>query len=228
MPKAVMATLESRAVTDLTHVEVDNVVNQQRMLKAVYAISGLLVIFSLYAIFSPKSIYDSTRRAFLADVARPDEYPARQHQARQRPRPFAGRRRRACDVFRSRRGHTACRRSSCITASIAASFSRSRIHPGRPDVRPLAGHPDQRPAEHGLLPDGRRRRIVALSPRSICPRRRSPSISVDLKFPDYTGVPPQMNVEGGNVEAIEGTAGHGSRQDQYAGEPGDPRHRQRR
>ena len=71
MPKAVMATLESRAVTDLTHVEVDNVVNQQRMLRAVYAISGLLVIFSLYAIFSPKSIYDSTRRAFLADVARP-------------------------------------------------------------------------------------------------------------------------------------------------------------
>ncbi len=71
MPKAIMATLESRAVTDLTHVEVDNVVNQHRMLKAVYAISGLLVVFSLYAIFSPKSIYDSTRRAFLADVARP-------------------------------------------------------------------------------------------------------------------------------------------------------------
>src|SRR6202034_3825 len=34
-------------------------------------ISGLLVIFSLYAVFSPKSIFDSTRRAFLADVARP-------------------------------------------------------------------------------------------------------------------------------------------------------------
>src|SRR5271166_2710876 len=60
MPKAVMATLEARAVTDLTHVEVDHVVNQHRLLNTVYAISGLLVIFSLYAIFSPKSIYDST------------------------------------------------------------------------------------------------------------------------------------------------------------------------
>jgi hypothetical protein len=71
VPKAIMATLQARAVTDLTQVEIDNVVNQQRMLRAFYTLSAVTVIFSLYALFSPKSILDSTRRAFLADVVRP-------------------------------------------------------------------------------------------------------------------------------------------------------------
>ena len=71
MPKAIMATLEARAVADLAHVEVDTVVNQQRLIRTAYALSGVIVVFCLYAALTPKSILDSTRRAFLADVVRP-------------------------------------------------------------------------------------------------------------------------------------------------------------
>ena len=67
MPKAIMATLEARAVSDLAHVEVDTVVNQQRLIRTAYALSGVIVLFCLYAAFTPKSILDSTRRAFLAE-----------------------------------------------------------------------------------------------------------------------------------------------------------------
>ena len=46
----------------------------------------------------------------------------------------------------------------------------------------------------------------ALPPRGHRPRRWSTSISLDLKFPDYTtACRPRTDVEGGNVEAIEGT-----------------------
>ena len=69
--KNVMAALEARAVNDLTHVEVDQVVNQQRAMQTAYALCGIVVAFCLYAAFTPKSILDSTKRAFLADVVRP-------------------------------------------------------------------------------------------------------------------------------------------------------------
>src|SRR5262249_22174293 len=68
---AVLATLESRAVTDLAPADVEGVVNQRRLMKMAYALSGVIVVFCLYAAFAPKSILDSTRRAFLADVMRP-------------------------------------------------------------------------------------------------------------------------------------------------------------
>lgn len=71
LSKTVMATIEARAVNDLTHVEIDSVVNQQRLMKMAYALSGVIVIFCLYAALTPKSILDSTRRAFLADIVRP-------------------------------------------------------------------------------------------------------------------------------------------------------------
>ena len=40
----------------------------------------------------------------------------------------------------------------------------------------------------------------------VLPAPTVTSIALDLKFPDYTQVPPRTNVEGGTVEAIEGTA----------------------
>ena len=71
LSKAIMATLEARAVNDLTQVEVDTVVNQQRLMRMAYALSAVIVIFCVYAAFAPKSILDSTKRAFLADLVRP-------------------------------------------------------------------------------------------------------------------------------------------------------------
>lgn len=69
--KKVLAALESRAVADLAHVEVDDVVDQRRAMQTAYALCGVIVAFCLYAAFTPKSILDSTKRAFLADVVRP-------------------------------------------------------------------------------------------------------------------------------------------------------------
>ncbi|HKI21141.1 MAG TPA: hypothetical protein VKA15_24830, partial [Isosphaeraceae bacterium] len=39
LSKTVMATIEARAVNDLTHVEIDGVVNQHRLMKMAYALS---------------------------------------------------------------------------------------------------------------------------------------------------------------------------------------------
>ncbi len=71
LPKAVLATLEARAVNDLTQVEVDHVVNQQYLLKSFYSLCGVVTIFCVYSALAPKSLLDSAKRAFLADVVRP-------------------------------------------------------------------------------------------------------------------------------------------------------------
>ncbi len=71
MSKAVLATLESRAVNDLTLVDVEAAVNQQRMMHTWYILTAVLVVFALYWAFAPKNPYDSIRRAFLSDIARP-------------------------------------------------------------------------------------------------------------------------------------------------------------
>ena len=81
-----MATLEARAVTDLTQVEVDDVVNQQRLMRLA------LRAFGRDASFLPvrrvraqeHSRLDPSR---LSGRPRPaHQHPARQHQARQRPK----------------------------------------------------------------------------------------------------------------------------------------------
>ncbi len=71
LPRAVLGALESRAVNDLTKVDVDGVVNQRRMIHMVYALTGVVVVFCIYCAVSPRSPMDSVRRAFLADVIRP-------------------------------------------------------------------------------------------------------------------------------------------------------------
>ena len=69
--KAAMAAIEAKAVNDLTQVEIESVVNQRRLTQMAYALSGVVVVFCLYAALTPKSILDSARRALLADVVRP-------------------------------------------------------------------------------------------------------------------------------------------------------------
>ena len=61
----------------------------------------------------------------------------------------------------------------------------------------------------------------------VLPAPTVTSIALDLDFPEYTKVPRRTNVEGGTVEAIEGTEGHRPRPDQHAGRAGHPQHLQR-
>lgn len=69
--KAAMTAIEAKAVNDLTGIEIDSVVNQRRLIQVAYTLSAVLVLFCLYAFVTPKSIFDSTKRALLADVVRP-------------------------------------------------------------------------------------------------------------------------------------------------------------
>jgi len=71
LPKSALAAIEAKAVNDLANVEIDTVVNQRRLMHVVYASCGLVVVFCLYALMTPKSILDSAKRALLADVVRP-------------------------------------------------------------------------------------------------------------------------------------------------------------
>jgi len=204
MPKAVMATLEARAVTDLTHVEVDTVVNQQRMLRAVYALSGLCVIFSLYAIFSPKSIYDSTRRAFLADVARPTNTQFVNIKPGSDPK--------ASEVVAGDHVtfavHVEGIRPSKVLLHYSVDdgkfFAIREFSPGEQMYAPwqVTLTNVQQSMEYFLTggdAESSRYQLKVLPAPTIL------TISHDLNFPDYTNVPPQTNMEGGAVEAIEGT-----------------------
>ena len=79
--KSFLAAVEAKAVKDLTRVEIDTVVDQRRLLQMFYALAGVVVVFCLYSAVTPKSILDSTRRAFLADVVRPTNTRLDEHQA---------------------------------------------------------------------------------------------------------------------------------------------------
>ena len=132
LPKAIMATLEARAVSDLTQVEVDTVVNQQRLMRMAYALSAVIVIFCVYAAFAPKSILDSAKPRVPRRRGAPDQHPAGEHQARQRSRPFQEASPASTSCSRSTSRECGRSRSCCITASTAASSSPSRTSPPGP------------------------------------------------------------------------------------------------
>ena len=71
LPKTFLAAVESKAVADLEGVEIDTVVDQRPLVKTVYGLAVVVVLVCLYSLLTPKSILDSAKRAFLADVARP-------------------------------------------------------------------------------------------------------------------------------------------------------------
>ena len=71
LSRSAMAAIKAGAVHHLTRLEIDNVVNQRRLLRVVYGFSAVVVVFCLYAVLSPRSVLDSARRALLADLVRP-------------------------------------------------------------------------------------------------------------------------------------------------------------
>ena len=204
MPKAVMATLEVRAVTDLTQVEIETVVNQQRLLRVFYALSAVAVIFSLYALFSPKSILDSTRRAFLADVVRPTNT--------QLLNIKPGADRKLSEVVAGDHVtfsvHVEGIRPQKVLLHYSVDdgkfFAIREFTPGRLMYDPwqVTLTNVQQSMDYFLTGGDAESLHYHLE---VLPAPTITSIAVDLEFPQYTKVPPRTNVEGGNVEAIEGT-----------------------
>jgi hypothetical protein len=202
--KAIMATLESRAVSDLAHVEVDTVVNQQRLMRTFYALSGVIVVFCLYAAFAPKSILDSTRRAFLADLTRPTNTRLANIKPGNDPelsQVVAGEHVVfAVDVQGVRP------RNVWLHFSVDGGkfFAVREFSPGRNLYDPWqVTYPSAQQSMEYYLTGG-----DAESERyhvEVLPAPTITSISHDLTFKPYTKLEPRKGIEGGTVQALEGT-----------------------
>ncbi len=200
-----MATLEARAVADLAHVEVDTVVNQQRLIRTAYALSGVIVLFCLYAAFTPKSILDSTRRAlFLADVVRPTNTRLVNVKPGADPElskvvagthvPFA------VDVQGVRPQSVMLHFSVDGGKFFAVREFAAGSHLYDPWQVTLTNV--QQSMDYYLTGGDAETLRYHLEVR---PAPTITSIDHDLAFPKYTKLPPRAGVEGGMIEAIEGT-----------------------
>ncbi len=140
LPKRVLRAIEAKAVGDLTKVEIETVVNQKRVLHTWYALMGVIMVVFIYYGFAPKSVLDSAKRAFLADVVRPTNTRLDSIKPGDDPElseVVAGIARRRS---RSRPRASGPRRSRSTTASTAASSTSPRTSrpartcstPGRP------------------------------------------------------------------------------------------------
>ena len=199
-----MATLESRAVSDLAHVEVDTVVNQQRLMRTFYALSGVLVVFCLYAVLTPKSIWDSTRRAFLADLTRPTNTRLANIKPGSDPelsKVVAGSHVVfAVDVQGTRP------RNVLLHFSVDGGkfFAVREFSPGRNQYDPwqVTYTNAQQSMEYYLTggdAESERYHVEVLPAPTIT------SINHDLDVQAYTKLEPRKGIEGGTVQAIEGT-----------------------
>jgi hypothetical protein len=204
MPKAVLATLETRAVNDLTLVDVEAAVNQQRMTHAAYALTGVIVVFALYWAFAPKNPVDSIRRAFLADIARPTN--TRLANIKPGDNPELAKRVAGSlvtfevDVQGMRPEKVLLHHSN----DGGKFFAIKEFSPGKNEYDPWQfTMPNVQQSMEYYLTGG-----DAESPHYRLDVLEAPTvtaISHDLLFPAYTKIPPRMGDEGGQIEAIEGT-----------------------
>ena len=199
-----MATIEARAVNDLTHVEIDGVVNQQRLMKMAYALSAVIVIFCLYAALTPKSILDSAKRAFLADIVRPTNTQLlniKPGNNAELSEVVAGDNVNfAVNVEGTRPGKVVMHYS----VDGGKFFALKELLPGRHMYDPwqVLMNNVQQNMDYYLSAGDAESLHYQLE---VLPAPTVTSIALDLKFPDYTKVESRLNVEGGNVEAIEQT-----------------------
>ncbi|MBV8311095.1 MAG: hypothetical protein JO344_11985, partial [Planctomycetaceae bacterium] len=201
LPKAVLATLEARAVSDLAHVEVEQVVNQQHLMKAFYTLCGVAVAFFLYAAFQPKSILDSTKRAFLADVVRPTNTrlvaikPGDAEVVAGKQVIFS------VDTNSGVRPETVKLHYSVDGGKF---YAIKEFEPGTNYYDPwqLTFNNVQQTMDYYVTGgDGESLHYTL----TVLPAPMVTAVKIDYDFPKYTQVPPRKDIEGGNVEAIEDT-----------------------
>ena len=201
LPKAVLATLEARAVSDLAHVEVEQVVNQQHLMKAFYALCGVAVVFFVYAAFQPKSILDSTKRAFLADVVRPtntrllDIKPGDAQEVAGKQVVFS------VDTNRGVRPVTV-RLHYSVDGDKFYAIKEFEAGTNYYDPWQLTFNNVQQTMEYYVTGGDAESLHYTLT---VLPAPMVTSVKIDYDFPRYTEVPPRKDIEGGNVEAIEDT-----------------------
>jgi hypothetical protein len=204
LSKAALAAIEAKAVRDLTQVEIDSVVNQHRLMQVAYIFSAVVVIFCLYAAMTPKSILDSAKRALLADVVRPTN--TRLVNIKPGDDPEAARVVAGTHVpFTVEVQGTRPERVVLHwSADGGKFFAAQELAPGRNYYDPWQF--TMRNVQQSVVYSFTGGDAESLRYHlEVLPAPMVTAVALDYEFPTYTGVPPRANVEGGNVEAIEGT-----------------------
>ncbi len=204
MPRSFLAAIEARAVDQLRTVDVEGVVNQRRVLHTAYALSAIVVIFCFYVALTPKQPWDSVKRAMLFDIAPPTDT-------------------RLENIVPGDKGN-----QQTVTAGDHVTF-KVEVDGKRPDRVVLHASVDggdffaeqdfapgpnkydawqttlrnvQRSTDYYLTGGDARSKTYHVE---VLPAPMVTDVALDYDFPAYTGVPDRANVEGGNVDAIEGT-----------------------
>ena len=204
LPKSFLAAIEAKAVNDLTQVEIDAVVNQRRLIHVWYALAAVILLFCVYAALTPKSIFDSARRTLLADVVRPTNTRLLNIKPGDDPElsrvvagthvPFT------VDV----EGTSPPRVVLHYSVDGGKFFAIQELAPGKNQYDPWQTtlRNVQQSIEYYLTGGDAESLRYHLE---VSPAPMVTSVSLDYRFPDYLGLPPRTDIEGGNVEAIEGT-----------------------
>ncbi|MDX2035948.1 MAG: hypothetical protein SFX72_04805, partial [Isosphaeraceae bacterium] len=204
LPKSFLRAIEARAVGELTKVDVDAVVDQNRLMRTFYGLAAIVVVFCIYAVATPKSIVDSARRAFLADLERPTNTRLLNITPGEDPklsRVVAG-----ANVAFSVEAVGSRPEKVVLHYSIDGGrfFAEQELAPGKVDFEPWRTtlRNVQRDLEYYLTANDAesRRHFVEVLPAPMVT-----AVSLDLDFPDYTKVPDRKAVESGHVDAVEGT-----------------------
>ena len=195
MPKAVLATLEARAVNDLTQVEVDNVVNQQRLMKIVlHASAGcrrLLPLLGARPQEHPR--LGEAARSWPTWSGRPT--PAHRTSSRATPRSWPV----STSPSRSTSRASAPRRSSSTTASTAASsYAVKEFEPGKNYYDPwqVTLTNVQQSMDYYLTGGDAESLHYKLK---VLPAPMVTAVSLDYEFPDYTKIPAQARTSRGGT-----------------------------
>ena len=204
LPKSFLAAIEAKAVSQLTEVDVESVVNQRRVALTFYALSAIVVVFCVYLMFTPKSPLDSVRRAFLADVAaptntkllsiRPGDDPNKSKVTAGDHVGFS------VDVEGTRPEKVILHYSvdgGDFFAEQEFARGENRYDPWQTTLRNV-----QRSIDYYLTGGDARSKTYHVE---VLPAPMVTGVALDLDFPAYTGVPDRAGVEGGEVRAIEGT-----------------------
>ena len=204
MPRLAMAAVEAKAVDDLAQVEINTVVDQRRLVRMVYVLCALIVAFCVYAWLTPKSILDSTRRALLADVVRPTNTRLENIKPGMDVtlnRVVAGTHVQFSTEVQGTRPENVVLHYS---ADGGRYYSTAELQPGERPYDPWTSTVTnvQQDLLYYLTGGDAKSRTYRLD---VMAAPMVASVSHDKEFPDYTGFEPVREVEGGNVEALEGT-----------------------
>ncbi len=205
MSRTIMAAVEAKAVDDLAKIQVDDVVNQKRLVQTFYALAGIVVVFCIYAFLTPKPILDSIKRALLADVARPTNTQLVNIKPGDDPK--------LQRVVASANVEFSTEIKGERPKSVTLHFSTDGTHYLTRELKQKANGNDydpwkfvfpnvQQPMDYYFRASDAQSRTYHLD---VLPEPIVVSFKHDLEFPSYTGVARRTDVEGGDIEAIEGT-----------------------